>query len=113
MHHIPPLCFASHTAWQTEAEPTMNKLGQVPFQGHTACLKYMCRDITFGTSIVFITDLEVNAIFPSGTETASLFYGGDCILWKLFLGLQTFTTASFNTSVTCVHNAIICGIDHL
>jgi hypothetical protein len=50
---------------------------------------------------------------PSGTENESLFYGGDCILWKLFLGLQTFTTASFNTSVTCVHNAIICGIDHL
>jgi hypothetical protein len=50
---------------------------------------------------------------PSGTETESLFYGGDYILWKLFLGLQTFTIASFNTSVTCVHNALIRGIDHL
>jgi hypothetical protein len=50
---------------------------------------------------------------PSGTETESLFYGGDYILWKLFLGLQTFTTAFFNTSVTRVRNAIIRGIDHL
>jgi len=58
-------------------------------------------------------DLEVNAILPSGTETESLFYGGDCILWKLFLGLQTFTTACFNTSVTRVHNAIIHNIDYL
>ena len=63
--------------------------------------------------LVFITDLEVNAVLPSGTETESLFYGGDYILWKLFLGLQTFTTASFNTSDACVHNGIICGIDHL
>jgi hypothetical protein len=55
MQHIPPSCFASHTAWQTEAEPTVNKLRQVPFQGHTACMRCMCRDITFGTPIVFIT----------------------------------------------------------
>jgi len=50
MQHIPPPHFASHAA-----KPTVNKLGQVPFQGHTACVRYMCRDITFGTPIVFIT----------------------------------------------------------
>ena len=55
MQHIPPPRLASHTAWQTEAEPTVNMLGQVPFQGHTDCVGYMCRDITFGTPIVFIT----------------------------------------------------------
>jgi hypothetical protein len=54
MQHIPPPHFASHTAWQTEAEQTVNKLGQVRFQGHAACIRYMCRDITFGTPIVFI-----------------------------------------------------------
>jgi hypothetical protein len=54
MQHIPTSRFASHTAWQTEAETTVNTLGQVSFQGHTACVRYMCRDITFGTSVVFI-----------------------------------------------------------
>jgi hypothetical protein len=54
MQHIPPPHFASHSAWQTEAGPTVNKLGQVQFQGHTACMRYMCRDITFGTPIVCV-----------------------------------------------------------
>jgi len=54
MQHIPPPHSASLSAWQTEAEPTVNKMGQVQFQGHTACLRYMCRDITFGTPILFV-----------------------------------------------------------
>ena len=44
MQHIPPPHFANHTAWQAEAELTVNKLGQVQFQGHTACVIYMCTE---------------------------------------------------------------------
>jgi hypothetical protein len=49
-----PLCFPSHTAWQTVDQGTVNKLGQVLLQGHTTCVRYMGGGITFETALVVV-----------------------------------------------------------
>jgi hypothetical protein len=38
-----PLSFTSCTVWQTAAQGTGNKLGQVLFQGHTTCTRYLAK----------------------------------------------------------------------
>lgn len=35
------LHFPSHTTWHTKAQGTVNKLGEVPLQGHTTCMRYV------------------------------------------------------------------------
>jgi len=47
------LHFPSHTTWHTKAQGTLKKLGQVPLQGHTACVRYMHGGITSGMSFVY------------------------------------------------------------
>jgi hypothetical protein len=47
-----PLHKPSLTAWQTEAKGTMNKLGQIPLQVHTAWARYLRGGITFWISYV-------------------------------------------------------------
>jgi hypothetical protein len=42
-----PLCKPSLTAMQTEAKGTMNKLGQILLQVHTAWARYLHGGITF------------------------------------------------------------------
>lgn len=39
--------FTETYPWQIEAQGTTNKLGQVPLQGHTDCVRYFCRCIYF------------------------------------------------------------------
>ena len=45
-------CSPSHTPRRTEAQGTMNKLEQVPLQVYTTCTRYICRGITFWTSLI-------------------------------------------------------------
>jgi len=52
IQHI-QLHFPSYTTWHTKAQGTVNKLGQVPLQGHTACMRYMYGVVTSGTSFVY------------------------------------------------------------
>jgi hypothetical protein len=42
-----PLCKPGLTAWQTEAKGTMNKLGQILLQVHTAWARYLHGGINF------------------------------------------------------------------
>ena len=50
-----PLSLPRRTPRQTDAQGTMNKLGQVLLQDRTVCTRYLCEGITFWTPLVHNT----------------------------------------------------------